>query len=211
MTAFLEKLKKNFIFVQFCSSDEKKEQTKKKKDINWIILLLVGAALMMFSSFFNNSEKPPSEGVTVTEEEALPVFAQKQVSWEEKMEKDLEKILNEIEGVSDVSVLISFYAGSRYIYAVNYEESSRKTEERDRDGGSRDITEDNHKDSIVLRRGENGEEIPLIIEEINPEVQGVLVVARGVEQAQKKSQIVEAVKTILDLPYHKVVVLPRDR
>ncbi|UNC92551.1 stage III sporulation protein AG [Candidatus Contubernalis alkaliaceticus] len=214
MSAFWEKLKNNFIFVQFCSPDKKNEQkmTKQKKDLRWILILLAGALLMMFSSFFtNNTDKSPSETVNWTEEEALSVFANKQDSQEEKMEKDLENILGEIEGVSDVSVMISFYAGSKYIYAANYEENIRQTEERDKDGGSRDIMEENHKDNIVLRRGENGEEIPLIIEEIHPEVQGVLVVARGVEQPIKKSQIVEAVKTILDLPYHKVVVLPRGR
>ena len=163
---------------------------------------------MLLSSFFISSESERAE-VHLEAEETVSAFASKEVTQEEKVEQELEKILNKIEGVSDVSVLVSFYAGPKYIYAVNYEENFRETEERDRDGGSRDIVEKNNKDQIVLRRGEKGEEIPLIIEEIYPEVQGVLVVARGVEQPVKKSQIVEAVKTILDLPYHKVVVLPR--
>lgn len=210
MTAFWEKLKKNFIYVQFCSQDRENGKKRKLKDFQWVMLLLAGAVLMLFSSFLINSESERAE-VHLEAEETLPAFATKQVTQEEKIEQELEKILNKIEGVSDVSVLISFYAGPKYVYAVNYEENFRQTEERDRDGGSRDIEEKNSKDQIVLRRGENGEEIPLIIEEIYPKVQGVLVVAQGVEYPVKKSEIVEAVKTILDLPYHKVVVLPRGK
>lgn len=210
MTTFWEKLKKNFIYVKFCSQGKKDGEKKKLKDFQWVILLLAGAVLMLFSSFFISSESERAE-VHLEAEETVSAFASKEVTQEEKVEQELEKILNKIEGVSDVSVLVSFYAGPKYIYAVNYEENFRETEERDRDGGSRDIVEKNNKDQIVLRRGEKGEEIPLIIEEIYPEVQGVLVVARGVEQPVKKSQIVEAVKTILDLPYHKVVVLPRGK
>ncbi len=210
MNALWEKLKNNFIYVQFCSRDQSAKKKKGFKDFQWVILLLAGAALMLFSSFLISSEGERAE-MPLETEEVLPAFASKQETREEKVEQELEKILNKIEGVSDVSVLITFYAGTKYVYAVNTEETSRLTEERDREGGSRDIVEENSKDQVILRRGERGEEIPLVIEEINPEVQGVLVVARGVEHPLKKSQIVEAVKTILDLPYHKVVVLPRGK
>lgn len=208
MTSIWEKLKNKILVVNFNPNNKKKESFKKIVDPKLIILILLGVGLMLFSSYFRS----PGGGALLEgkREEGVTAVLQKSISPEKNMENELEKILNEIEGVSKVSVMLSFHSGPKYTYASNIEENLRQTEEMTSDGATRDITENNHKNQIVLFQDGQGES-PLIIEEVYPKVQGVLIVAQGVENPHKKSQVVEAVKAILDLPSHKVVVLPGGR
>ncbi|PKM79967.1 MAG: stage III sporulation protein AG [Firmicutes bacterium HGW-Firmicutes-13] len=209
MASIWEKLKNKILVVNFNSEGMNKESVKKLADPKLIMLILLGVGLMLFSSFFTSADR----GTLLDREteEVVPAIVQKSSSPGKNMESELEKILNEIEGVSGVSVFLSFYSGSSYVYASNIEENLRQTEERDRDGGTRDIIENNQKGQIVLMRGNQGQEEPLIIEEVYPKVQGVLIVAKGVENPHKQSQVVEAVRAVLNLPSHKVVVLPGGR
>lgn len=125
-----------------------------------------------------------------------------------ELEQRLAKILEQVEGVSRVSVLLSYYSGSLYTYVSDREESWKETLEGDGEGGSRDIQEGSQSEQLVLRRGNQGQEEPVLREEVYPRVKGALVVARGVEDPHRKSRVIEAVQAVLDLPSHKVIVLP---
>ncbi len=217
MASFWEKIKKNFIFVNFKDKDkhETKVKDKEKKsifkfaDYKLFILALLGIFLMVFGSVISSTEK---EGLFPKEEEEdSPAIIQKSVRPEQKLQEELEEILSYVQGVSHPSVFINFYSGPQKVFASDYEENLRETEEQDGDGGVRDTSEINKREEVVIKRGSQGEEIPLIIEEISPKVQGVLIVAEGVENPTKKSQVLDAVKAVLDLPPHRIVVLPRDK
>lgn len=206
MVSIWEKLKNNLLFINFSGEGKNKGITLKLKDYRLVLLGLLGIALMVSSSFFSSS---PREEKEVVEEEALPVLFQKEAGREKELENSLEDMLNQMEGISGVSVLINYQASARQVYAFDYEESYRETEEQDGGGGVRDSRETTYRDQVILKRGEQGQEKPLLIEEIHPEVTGVLIVARGVENPNLKSLVVEALSAVLDLPPHKVVVLPR--
>ncbi len=206
MVSFWEKIKKNLLIINFSGEDKIKGKSLKVKDYPLILLAFLGIALMVFSSFFSSFSREEKEG---DKEEAIPAVFQKEVNREKEMEKALEEMLNQMEGLSGVSVLINYQSSSRQVYAFDYEESYRETEEQDGGGGTRDSRETTYRDQVILRRGEQGQEEPLLIKEVHPEVTGVLIVARGVENPNLKSLVVEALSSILDLPPHKVVVLPR--
>ncbi len=182
-------------------------------DYKLFILALLGILLMLFGSFFSSTE--PRGLLSRGEEELSPQEIQYQgqdkVSPEKKLQESLEEVLSHVQGVSNPSVFINFNSGTQKVFASDFEENLKETQEQDNEGGVRDTTELNKRAEIVIKRGSQGEEIPLIIEEIYPQIQGVLVVAEGVENPNRKSQILDAVKAVLDLPPHRVVVLPRDR
>ena len=49
----------------------------------------------------------------------------------------------------------------------------------------------------------------LFLQTKKPEIRGVLVVAKGAENIQVKKWIIEAVTRALDVPSHRVAVMPK--
>jgi stage III sporulation protein AG len=59
----------------------------------------------------------------------------------------------------------------------------------------------------MSRKG--NDEHPIVLETKKPVIRGVLVVAQGAENIHVKQMILEAVTRVLDVPQHKVAVLPK--
>ena len=51
--------------------------------------------------------------------------------------------------------------------------------------------------------------VPVVIETKKPAIRGVLVVAKGADNIQVKKWIIEAVTRSLDVPSHRVAVMPK--
>ena len=49
----------------------------------------------------------------------------------------------------------------------------------------------------------------IVLETKKPQVRGVLVVAKGAENVQIEKRIIESVTKLLDVPSHRVSVMPR--
>src|SRR5699024_7481119 len=123
-------------------------------------------------------------------------------------ENQLRDVLEEITGISDVSIMINLAETERNIYEKNTRMTQQTTDEVDREGGTRKV-EDLVRDEelIIVRSGEKEE--PILVRKEKPDIKGVLVVARGVENAQLKGWVVEAVSRVLDVPSHRVSVMPK--
>lgn len=73
----------------------------------------------------------------------------------------------------------------------------------------REIKETTEQRQLVMSRDGTGEQA-VVIEERKPKVKGVLVVARGAENLLIKERITMALAAALDLPTHRISVLPMD-
>lgn len=130
---------------------------------------------------------------------------------EEMLNRRLEEMLTRIEGVGQVKASINLDSTTETEYAINTTTSNRKTDEKDPRGGNRTITEVNENGQLVLlRESDSSKEAPVVVREIKPEVRGVVVVADGAADPQVKAALIRAVEVFLDIPVHKVVVLPRE-
>ena len=157
---------------------------------------------MLAGSWFGRQTEPP---LKENEETLLDI---KEENKEDKLQHELQKILEQIDGINQVSVFISIVSSSSYDYAVDKETTKRRTEEDDGDGGSRIIEEETTRDNYVILREEGGAEQALLLEEKYPVINGVLVVAGGADRAEQKEQIIRALVSILEVPAHRVTVLP---
>lgn len=128
-------------------------------------------------------------------------------SFEDKVKKDLIDTLSQIQGVGKVSVMIYFEGGSESVPALNINDTNRKVEEKDSQGGVRTTTEISKNENIVLIN-EGGASKPYIIKQINPSIGGVIVVAEGASNSEVKERILNSVKTVLNIPASKVSVMP---
>ncbi|GMB07681.1 stage III sporulation protein AG [Thermolongibacillus altinsuensis] len=177
------------------------------------LVLLVGVAFMIFGNIFHS---PSSENSETTDETAQPVFRQtdeetkmkKIADYEERYEAQLKEALEAIVGVGEVKVVVNVDATETKILEKNQTIEKQKTTEEDKEGGKRNIEDSSTDEKVVIvRKGD--EEAPIVLQTKKPEIRGVLVVAKGAEKIQIKKWIVEAVTRTLDVPSHRVAVLPK--
>lgn len=185
-----------------------------------LIVLLFGAAIMLVSNFLIN-ENEPSSGIPVMSstddgsEDDIETFGKKSAAgnemisdYENRYETQLKEALEGITGVSDVTVVVNVDSTEKKVLEKNTVIRSQITDETDREGGERKV-EDQSQDNqiVIIRDGEK--EVPIILETKKPEIRGVLVVAKGADNIQVKKWIIESVTKLLDVPSHKVSVMPK--
>jgi len=203
----------------FRSGDGGEGYFKKNRAKLLNVLVMVGAAgvlLMVLANAFNPVQpesrteirtETPDRGVeTARETDPVNITAA-----EEMLNRRLEEVLTRIEGVGEVKAAVNLASTTEMDYAVNTTASTRKTDEKDPRGGNRTITEVNENGQLVLlRESESSKEAPVVVKEIKPEVRGVMVVAEGAGDPRIKAELVYALQVFLDVPVHKVVVLPKE-
>lgn len=124
-------------------------------------------------------------------------------SVKEQLTQELNNILSQIEGAGDVKVSITLSSDGEKNYASNTTEEKSEIAENDSQGGDKQSTESRENKELAISSGN-----ALLIERKFPEVIGVLVVAKGAKNPVVKEQLVAATATLLDIPAHKVSVMP---
>ncbi len=125
-----------------------------------------------------------------------------------EMEENLKSILSQIKGAGKVDVMITFVSGNESIPAVDVTTSQNTTQEKDKEGGARDIKESNKENSIVYEESQ-GVKKPFVVKEILPKVKGVVIVAEGAGDAEVSSNLTKAAQALLEVAAHKIQVFQR--
>lgn len=182
---------------------------KEGKLLRYITILgLIGIFLLMMSSNIikeDDNLKKINEG---RKEGANMSVAYSSLSYSEKLEKDLEEILEVMKGVGQVKAKIILEKSSAYEFKYDTKKLKKLTTETDSDGGERKITEEDQEKNLVILKESDGSEKPLVKVENKPVIKGVLVVAEGACDPQIEYSITKAVSNFFSIPLYKVNVLP---
>jgi len=130
---------------------------------------------------------------------------------EEALAASLQALLTQVRGVGEVRVAVRLEGSTESDFAVNTVTGNKTTQEKDRNGGSRTITEVSNNGQVVLVRDGRGQEVPVVERERAPRVAGVLVVAEGAADPRVRLALSRAVEVALAVPPHRIIVLPRER
>ena len=185
---------------------------KQKNITKLIILLLLVIMFYLVVSYFtgvNNITKSEKTNLEKVSKEDMNSNSQKDsevLSYQEKQEKDLERILGKINGVGSVDVVINFQSSEVKVPAVDNSSQKSTTEETDSEGGTRVNSQETDGDKIVMSNSSNGSE-PVILKTEKPEVLGVMVVAEGAEDSKIKYEITKAISSLYNISVDKVNVL----
>lgn len=175
----------------------------KNKNYILLVLLILGIILMFSSTFLGSSPKTaPSQ----SQPELIAETSTR--SYEKELAGSLQGVLEQIEGISKAEVFINFDTSEESFFAQVHEESSRETTESDSEGGTREINETTYRQDYVLLRDGNGSEKPLLLSENKPRISGILVVAKGLESGPLRLEVIRAIRSLLNLPAHRIAVLP---
>ncbi|MBT2574471.1 stage III sporulation protein AG [Bacillus sp. ISL-51] len=214
-------LKKQLMFGQ-AKDGEKPKLTKYHY---FLFVFVLGVSFMLVSQLLSSPEKTGKNQAAQTaistqtaqnDQKTAPVFkASKDSStkntiddYEREYENQLKEILETIIGVEDVSIVVNVDATSLKVFEKNKTKKNTVTEETDKQGGKRSVTDQTSEEEIVMIR--NGDqETPVVVQTKKPDIRGVLVVAQGVDNVQIKKTIIDAVTRVLDVPSYRVAVAPK--
>ena len=201
-----------------------KEAKKSNKKFSLYVyaaaVLLLGAGIMAFGNLFGTADSPDADinpvfGQEEQQQEDTEVFGRKGSAgiqttrdYEKYLQTEMKDVLEDIAGVDDVKVMVYVESTEKNIYEKNKVTQKQVTDETDREGGKRTVEDTSIDEQLVLIKN-NDKEGPIIAETQKPKVSGVLVVAKGADNIQIKKWIMEAVTRALDVPNHRVSVLPK--
>ena len=126
-------------------------------------------------------------------------------SEEKNKQKDLESILSNISGVGNVRVLLTYSQTSQTIPLYNEDSKISNTEEMDKQGGNRKISETDSKREVIFQEV-NGESLPVIQSIVQPKIEGAIITAEGANDLKVKEYIIQAVEAATGLATHKIQV-----
>ena len=124
----------------------------------------------------------------------------------ENLENKLKNILSKIKGVEDVNVCLNYSESSEVVAMYNENSKSTSTEETDDTGGTRKIEETDSQKEVIYKE-DDGVKTPITAKIIKPKIEGAIITAKGVENAEIKTNVIQAVEAITGLATHKIQVL----
>ncbi|MCT4596171.1 MAG: stage III sporulation protein AG [Anaeromicrobium sp.] len=180
------------------------DKKNNKKLMNSLIMIIIMSIIGLIGlDIIDISDKSQSNIKLVNEKKISDKEYENPNTYNDTTEKELEGILSQIVGVGDVNVMITYETTSEVIPAMNVTSSMEESQEKDSQGGIRTTKQENTSKNIVTN---NQQKNLVVIKEIKPEIRGVVVVAQGAENIIVKNSIIDAVKTVFQIPSHKVMV-----
>ena len=113
---------------------------------------------------------------------------------------ELTEVLSQISGVGKVKVMISYEGGMKKVIAYDTTVSS---DTMTADGRETEYVSENKSPVTV---NVSGTYSPLVLQELKPEITGVIVVAEGANNLRVRLDLLSAVKTVLNISGEKVEV-----
>lgn len=155
-----------------------------------LLLFVLGICFLVFS--FPSSEKQDQKQTTEKEKESSSTD-----EFVKKQEARLVKALSKVEGVGKVKVMITVKSSKEAVVNKDspYEESTGEKEKTVKEG----------EETVLVE--EDGKKVPYVIKEVEPEVEGVVVVAQGGGNDIVNQNIVDAVSILFHISSYKVKVL----
>ena len=168
----------------------KKLNTIKHIEIIIFAIFILLAIIIMFSGDLNFTS---NSGITETSSNKSYYYFST-IDYIKKSEENLKKMILSLDEVNEAEVMLSVSSGGEIVYATNSEEKT--------------TTDKNSSTTIktneVVFVTEDGVTYPLVLKEILPTIDGVVIISKDVSDISVKLKVIEMVQNILDIPNNKI-------
>jgi len=192
------------------------EKKDKKGVQNLVIMFILGVLLLVASTYFVGLSEDPGINILPLaiespQEQAHGDFyiynnTESAITLSSYLTQQLEDILSLVAGAGNVRVMISM-GNAANIFAQNSQENVAATTEEDGEGGVRNIHTTNSSTTYVMVRRSDGSEAPLLLQEISPAIEGIIIVAQGGGDVAVRDALTRAAQAALDIAPHRIQVL----
>ena len=183
------------------------DRVKNLKKEQLMILLLCGVLLLVIAVPTEDSSRSQKASEVQAESGTQSEMAEDvSVSRTRQLERQLKSILSQVEGIGRTEVMLTLKSEGRKIIEKDLEQSQGKEEDQ---GGETAVLSDQaaSSESTVYQRDAQGNELPYVTEELEPEIAGVLVIAQGAGNPSVVAEITEAVMALFGVEAHKIKVM----
>ena len=185
-----------------------KEGNQKKKIENLVVFVIILIiTIIAINSIWNGQSKKSTtkeENNTYSKQLANNESSNSNLE-ENQLEKRLENILSKIDGVGKVNVMLTYSQSSEIVPVYNESSKDSSTEETDSSGGTRSIKQVDINKEIVFQN-ENSQNTLITKTIVNPKIEGVIVTAQGANNANIKTNIIQAVGAVTGVATYKIQV-----
>ena len=173
--------------------------------IRLILLFCLGVALLVGGAFLGRDDTEQQvEGVAVTQ----PTVERATIPHDERsLERRLAEVLSMVEGAGEVEVMLTFSQSREIILAEDTTINESLVKEEDSAGGSRESSSLSKDARAILIQSPRGGQEPIILREIVPKVEGVIIVSEGGDNVFVREALIRAATTVLGVDIHRVQVL----
>lgn len=190
-----------------------KEKWLKKE--NMIVFVLIGILLLVIAipidSKSGKEKKTPDSEKDESKDAELSYSNMEQVDEEMEycliLEKRIEDFLASMEGVGEVQAMVTVSASKELIVEKDEPITRNTVTETDANGGSRSTNESSYDYETIFETDADGNVIPYVVKKIEPEIQGITVVAKGGGNAMVQKNISDVLVALFHLDAHKIKVV----
>lgn len=183
---------------------QKLRELVQKVGITRLVILVLTGIFLLVLSLPEGKTSGTGESQKETGKEDIALLAMQQYA--KKQEEKTAEILSRVEGIGDVKVMLTLSSSEEKITLQNSDMTEDTSEEADKAGGSRKQEKQESKQESVLVQKE-GEESPYVVQVNSPSIEGVVVVAEGVDSSRMKTEIIEAIQALFPIEPHKIKVM----
>lgn len=186
---------------------KKKEGENNKKTIEnlviFVIILII--TIVAINYIWSGDKKIEKTNNESNKKLATEETTQQNTNESQNIEERLENILSNIKGVGKARVLLTYSQTSQTMPMYDEDSSSSTTEEKDSGGGTRIVNESSTKRDVIYEE-KNGVKTPITQSVINPKIEGAIITAQGANDANVKTNIIQAVEAVTGLATYKIQV-----
>lgn len=191
----------------FSNIKEKYKLKNLKKD-QFIILLLIGLLLCVIVIPTDKKKEVIKEDENVDNTRiSSQIQSEKEEDYEAKVEQRLKDALSYVDGVGKVEVMITMKDSGQIVVEKDVPETSSTVSETDSNGGTRTTIEHSSSEETIYSKSEDGTSMPYVTKNLEPEIEGILIVAQGGDSSVTVQNICEAVLALFPVELHKIKVV----
>jgi len=182
---------------------------KEKPFLTRILLLFcLGAALLLAGVFFDRPETNRQlESIIAVETAGEHTVSEP--DYERMLERRLSEVLSLVQGAGRVEVMLTLSQSREIVLAEDVTSNESLVKEVDSAGGNRENHSLSKDMRTILIQSPRGGQEPIILREMVPRVEGVIIVAEGGDDVFVREALMRAARTVLGVDIHKVQVLQR--
>lgn len=182
------------------------EKIKNLKKDQWLIIVLVG--ILLFVVGLPTKKKDEAKG-SESENSYQVENPRKNTGLEgalreEALEKRLEELLSSMDGVGKVQVMINLEGSAEYVVEKDREERRTETTEGTGENEHKGVEVELREETVFAEKEGN---TPYVVQELYPEIEGVVVLAEGGGNAVVAENISKAVEALFSIETHKIMVM----
>lgn len=185
-------IKSNFNKYTSIITDKLKSKTGLSGKVIIIVIIgILGLLMIVFSEFSTGKKADKSKELPASIDDAS--YSDR---YREDTENELKRIISKIDGVGEVSLMLTLDGTTEYVYAEDVDT------ETDEDSDSKS---DKYKNKVIIVDSD-GEEKALVKKIIEPKVKGVVIVCSGGGNTQIKERVIKAVSSALNISTNNICV-----